>query len=123
MKPLGPRGVCSTKSILSEATVAWDLRNRPLSMTIAILSGRSATESIPHRPIRMQPKPSEPRKCAKRSQLEIVFKLLSFKELHSPCSITSTKNKPDFTSSRLINREESHAANGQVDEFGPPEVG
>jgi hypothetical protein len=103
--------------------VARGLRNPPASMTIAILTGRSAAESIPHRPIRMQPKPSELRKCAKQSQRETVFNFLSFKELHPPSSIISTKNKPNPALFGLINREGSHATNGQADEFGPPEIG
>jgi len=57
--PRGPRDVCYTKSIRSGVTVARSLRNPPVSMTIVILTGRSAAEIIPHRPIRMQPKPSE----------------------------------------------------------------
>ena len=104
MKPRGPRGVCSTKSIRSDVMVARGLRNRPVSMTIAILTGRSAAESIPHRPIRMQPKPSKLRKCAKQSQRETVFNCLSFKELHPPGSIISTRNKPDSASFGLINQ-------------------
>src|SRR5208337_1265391 len=63
VKPRGPRGVCSTKSIRSGVMVARGLRNPPASMTIASLTGRNAAEIIPHRPIRMQPKPSELRKC------------------------------------------------------------
>jgi len=92
-------------------------------MTIAILTGRSAAETIPHRPIRMRPKPSELRKCAKQSQWETVLNCLSFKELHPPDSIISTKNKANSAAFGLINREGSHATNGQVDEFGPPEIG
>jgi len=103
--------------------VARRLRNPPVSMTIAILTGRSAAESIPHRPIRMQPRPSELRKCAKQSQRETEFNFLSFKALRPPGSIISTRNKPDSASFELINREGRHATNGQVDEFGPPEVG
>ncbi len=121
--PRGPRGVCYAENIRSDVMVARGLRNPPVSMTIAILTGRSAAESIPHRPIRMQPKPSKLRKCAKQSQRETVFNCLSFKELHPPGSIISTKNKPDSASFGLINREGSHATNGQADEFGPPEIG
>ena len=53
----------------------------------------------------------------KRSQLETVFIFLSFKELHPPASIISRKNEPNSESFGLINREGSHATNGQVDGF------
>src|SRR5271166_1480154 len=96
VKPRGPRGLCFTENIRSDVMVARGLRNPPVSMTIAILTGRSAAESITHRPIRTQPKPSKLRKCAKQSQRETVFNCLSFKELHPPGSIISTKNKPIY---------------------------
>ena len=111
------------ESIRSDVRVARGLRNRPVSMTIAILTGRSAAEIIPHLPIRMQPKPSKLRKCAKQSQREIVFNCLYFKELHPQGSIISTKNKANSAAFGLINREGSHATNGQVDEFSPQEIG
>jgi len=37
VKPRGPRGICFTENIQSDVMVAQGLRNRPVSMTIAIL--------------------------------------------------------------------------------------
>jgi len=84
-------------------------------MTIAILTGRSAAESTPHRPIRTQPKPSKIRKCAKQSQQEIVFNFLSFKELHSPGSIISTKNKANSAAFGLINQTQFPSSGPEFD--------
>jgi len=45
VKPRGPRGICFTENIRSDVMVARGLRNRPVSMTIAILRDAALPKS------------------------------------------------------------------------------
>ena len=111
VKPRGPRGICFTENIRSDVMVARGLRNRPVSMTIAILTGHSAAEIIPHRPIRMQPKPSELQKCGRVAEAASSCRLRhtsvsgfprSCLKIRMPCEpVTSALFKPDVRISRI----------------------